>query len=56
MFQEDLQPHCDQNDAAGDFGFALVFYAKYIADLYPNYGEKACDHADKSNGGKDEHL
>lgn len=49
MFQEDLQPHSDQNDAAGTFGLGFIFCSKDIANLDTDNGEEKGRRADEAN-------
>ena len=41
MFKQDLEPDQDENDAAGEFGAALVARAEHIADVH-KIGRASC--------------
>lgn len=56
MFQEDLQPHSDQNDAAGEFSLRFVFCPKDMTDLDAKGGEQEGRHANEADGGDDVNL
>ena len=50
MFQQNLQPHKDQNNPAGKFCFGFKFFPEHRTDLDANAGQQKGCQADHRNG------